>query len=182
MLKMRGNNRYFNWAETCYKICYLLFAANVLLFRKIGGTPFAKSKVQRMSANFFHCIYLIFEPILLRRKFWGIPLHRNGIGLQKLQICLLALKKEKRSGGEKLLFQFPSVSLSVSLEKIGLPRVSVFFTAAMFKHYDKMKAIFMKFWRDTKRWVFIPWQPVLNAIFYLSALKKVEKFPSIVIT
>ena len=30
-----------------------------------------------MSPNFGHCMYLIFEPILLRRKFWGIPLRRN---------------------------------------------------------------------------------------------------------
>ena len=66
-----------NIAETCYKICILLFAPNVLLFRKIGGTPFAKSKIQRMSPNFVDCMYLIFEPILLRRKFWGILLHRN---------------------------------------------------------------------------------------------------------
>ena len=77
MLKMRANNRYLNCAEKCYKICYLLFAPTVLLFRKIGGTPFVKSKIQRMSPNFVHCMYLIFEPILLRRKFWGIPLHRN---------------------------------------------------------------------------------------------------------
>ena len=54
MLKMLANNRYLNWAETYYKICYLLFAPNVLLFRKIGGTPFAKSKIQRMSSNFVH--------------------------------------------------------------------------------------------------------------------------------
>ena len=74
---MCANNRYLNWAETCYKIFYLIFAPNVLLFRKIGGTPFAKSKIQRMSPNFVHCMYLIFEPILLRRKFWCIPLHRN---------------------------------------------------------------------------------------------------------
>ena len=63
----------------CNKICNLLFVPNVRLFRKIGETPFAKSKIQRMSPNFIHCMYLIFEPILLRRKFWGIPLRRNVI-------------------------------------------------------------------------------------------------------
>ena len=73
-----ANNRYLNREETCYKNCYLLFAPNVLLFRKIGGTPFAKSKIQRMSPIFVHCMYLIFEPIMLRRKFWGIPVRRNG--------------------------------------------------------------------------------------------------------
>ena len=30
----------------CYKICYLLFAPNFFLFRKIDGIPFAKSKIQ----------------------------------------------------------------------------------------------------------------------------------------
>ena len=49
----------------------------MFLFRKFGGPPFAKSKIQRMSPNFIHCMYLIFEPILLRRKFWGILLRRN---------------------------------------------------------------------------------------------------------
>ena len=77
MLKMLANKRYLNWAETCYNTCNPLFVPNVLLFRKIGGTPFAKSKIQNMSSNFVHCMYLIFEPILLRRKFWGIPLRRN---------------------------------------------------------------------------------------------------------
>ena len=55
------------------------FRTECFLLRKIGGTPFAKSKIQRMSPNFVHCMYLIFEPILLRRKFWGIPLHRNEV-------------------------------------------------------------------------------------------------------
>ena len=45
-------------------------------FGKIGGTPLAKSKTQRMSPNFVHCMYLIFEQILLRWKFWGITLRR----------------------------------------------------------------------------------------------------------
>ena len=90
MLKMRANNRYLNWAETCYKISNLLFAPNVLLFRKIGGTPFAKSKIQRMSPNFVHCMYLIFEPILLRRKFWGIPLRRN----DKLTAYITSMSKQ----------------------------------------------------------------------------------------
>ena len=53
---LNANNRYLNWAETYYKICYLLFAPNVLSFRKIGGTHFAKSKIQRMSSNFVHCM------------------------------------------------------------------------------------------------------------------------------
>ena len=79
MLKMRADNRYLNSAETGYKICYLIVAPIVLLFRKIGGTPFAKSKIQRLSHNFVNCMYLIFEPILLRRKLWGIPLHRNAL-------------------------------------------------------------------------------------------------------
>ena len=30
-----------------------------------------------MSPDFVHCMSLIFELILLRRKFWGIPLRRN---------------------------------------------------------------------------------------------------------
>ena len=83
MLKMRAKNRYLNWAETCYNICNLLFAPNVLLFRKISGTPFAKSKVQKMSPNFVHCIYLIFAPILLRRNFWGILLRRNETAISR---------------------------------------------------------------------------------------------------
>ena len=74
---MRAKNVYLNGAETCYKTCNLLFVPNVFLFREIGGTPFAKSKIQRMSPNFVHCMYLTFEPVLLRRKFWGIPLRLN---------------------------------------------------------------------------------------------------------
>ena len=46
---------------------------------KMRGTPFAKSKIERVCPNFIHCMYLIFEPILLRRKFWGVPLRRNGV-------------------------------------------------------------------------------------------------------
>ena len=104
MLKMRANNRYLNWAETCYKVCYLLFAPNFLLFRKIGGTPSAKSKIQRMSPNFVHCMYLIFEPILQRRNFWGIPLHRNAfIGIPSFVNCSL-----------------PSLSLTISLLRLQL--------------------------------------------------------------
>ena len=49
----------------------------MFLFRKFGGPPFAKSKIQRRSPNFIHYMYLIFEPSLLRRNFWGIPLRRN---------------------------------------------------------------------------------------------------------
>ena len=54
------------------------FRTEGFLFRKIGGTPFAKSKIQRMSANFVHFKSIISAPILLRRKFWGISLHCNG--------------------------------------------------------------------------------------------------------
>ena len=86
MLKMRANNRYLNWAEKCYKICNLLFAPSVLLFRKIGGTHFAKSKIQRMSADFVYCMYLIFEPILLSRKIWVILLRRND-HIELLKFC-----------------------------------------------------------------------------------------------
>ena len=74
---MRSISRYLNRAETCYKSCNLLFVRNVLLLRKIGGIPFAKSKIQRTSPNIVHCMHLIFEPIVLRWKFWGIPLRRN---------------------------------------------------------------------------------------------------------
>ena len=44
-----------------------------------------------MSPNFVHCMYLIFEPILLRRKFWGISLHRNEVAIftRTIKNCLL---------------------------------------------------------------------------------------------
>ena len=32
-----------------------------------------------MFPNFVHCMYLIFDSILLTRNFWGIPLRRNDI-------------------------------------------------------------------------------------------------------
>ena len=74
---MHANNRYLSLAETFYKTCTLNFVPNVPFFRKIGGTPFAKSKIQKLSPNFVHCMYVVFESILLRRKFWGILLRRN---------------------------------------------------------------------------------------------------------
>ena len=80
--QMRANNRYLILAATCYKTCSLLFVPNVFLFRKIGGTPFAKSKIQRMSPYFVLCMSLIFEPILHRWNFWGIPLRRNELPRQ----------------------------------------------------------------------------------------------------
>ena len=96
MLKLRANNRYLNLAETCYKTCNLLSVPNVFLFRKVGGTPLSKSKIQRMSPNFIHCMYLIFEPItttwrkfLLRRKFWGIPLRRNLMNIGRDRLLIL---------------------------------------------------------------------------------------------
>ena len=70
-------NRYLKWAETCYKTCHLFYSFKVFEYRKNGATPFLKNNMQRMSPNFVHFMYLFFGRILLRRKFWGIPLRCN---------------------------------------------------------------------------------------------------------
>ena len=56
---------------------YLFYDLKVLLVCKISKTLFPKTKIQLLSPNLVHFMYLMFERILLRWKFWGIPLQCN---------------------------------------------------------------------------------------------------------
>ena len=75
----------------CYKTCNLFYDLKVLLFRKIGETPLSKNKIQKMSPIFVHFMYLIFERILLKRKFWGMPLRCND-DIKLIQLKVFGLK------------------------------------------------------------------------------------------
>ena len=96
-----ANNWYVKWAKTCYKTFHLFYNFKVFIFCKNGATLFPKNKIQKMSPNFVHFMYLFFERILLRWNFWGIPLRCN------VTVCDLAVLFSR--GGNHFNYYFRKV-------------------------------------------------------------------------
>ena len=80
-----------------------------------------------MSPNFVHCIYLYFEPILLRRKVLGIPLRHNVYTtyfLRHIKYCS-ELRKFEEKLQEKLITKNAKKLFSIDLGLIYLTGTTV---------------------------------------------------------